>query len=516
MIGSKRKASRGKSGPRGGKKPIRQKPLEERMKNSKKFEKDDEEILSGSEEGVNENDDFFEEDAEATIKGEKEKVQAKAKAENADEKRLRLAKKLIGKIGDDIKKAKEDDEDMVQDGVDQFLIDEIKKEKHDYFLDLSTYPNFHPYETAFYKGHLSSVTSVDISSDSKTAISVSKDCRLIKWDLNTGKRFLIPSFTKKPLFTCIYTPDDKYALVGGSDRYIHQIDIHNEKVVQSFKAHNDAVTGIIFDQNKDQYYSTSRDNTLKVWAVGTTHKSILLETFYGHIDKINDMDVINTGIKNEGGNSFNRILTCGSDRQINLWKIESQSFLNFKEIDNSLFSYDCIRSLNTDYFVSGSFEGTLSLWRGNKKKPLCKLYNAHGLEKTVSINHCFFNNSNIDEEINNTALNTDNLVNIPYPILSMSAIKNSDLLFTGSSDGNLNIYKYSKAVPNKSNPSLHIKEKIELLDKLPLKTRGCVNAIKVNKTNEFMVLGYGKDSKLGRWETLNKAKNGICIVKLFD
>ena len=364
MIGSKRKQSRSKSGNnRGGpnKKVIKQKPLEERLKSSKvtkysRNSKEDEEILSGSDEGGADHDDFFEDGAEVMIKGQSDKAQVKAKSENADEKRLRLAKKLISKIGGEVKNKDEADADLdemvIEDGVDQFIIDEIKKEKQDYFLELSSSPNFNPCQTSFFKGHLSSVTAVDISSDSKSAISCAKDCRVIKWDLNTGKRFLMPQFTKKPLYSCIYTPDDKYALFGGSDRYIHQLDLHNEKIVQSFKAHNDTITGLIFDQNKDQYYSCSRDNTLKVWAVGTTQKSILLETFYGHIDKINDIDVVFTGFKNEGGSSVNRILTCGSDRQINLWKVDSQSFLNYKESDNTLFSYPLI--LSSQHISSGT------------------------------------------------------------------------------------------------------------------------------------------------------------------
>jgi ribosomal RNA-processing protein 9 len=524
MIGSKRKASRGTSKTQRGGKPsrgIKQKPLEERLKNSR-VSRDDEEILSGSEEGNLDKDDFFEDEGEVEIQGQGEKIKKREKVENADEKRLRLAKKLISKIGEEVKTHDDDADFVIDNQVDQFIMDEIKKEKHDYFLELSNSANFNPFETAFYKGHLSSVTAVDISSDSKYAISCSKDCRGIKWDLATGKKFLLPPFTKKPLFACTFTPDDRYALFGGADKYIHQVDLHNEKVVQSFKAHNDTITGIMFDQNNDQFYSTSRDNTLKVWAVGTTQKSILLETFYGHIDKINDMDVVNTGLKNESGGMVNRILTCGSDRQINLWKVDQQSFLNFKETENSLFSYDSIKSLNTYYFVSGTFEGTLSLWRNNKKKPMSKVLNAHGVQKSVSINHSFFTNSNLDQEEmemmnGNNSINSLNAsVEIPYPVLSLSAIRNSDLLFSGSCDGNLNVYKYTKAIANKTNPSLHVKEKIDLLKKVPLNNRGCVNAMKVNKTNEFMVLGFGKDSRLGRWDTINKSKNGICVVKLFD
>jgi WD40 repeat protein len=293
------------------------------------------------------------------------------------------------------------------------------------------------------------------------------------------------------------------------------MDLHNEKIVQSFKAHNNTITGIVFDQNKDQFYSASKDNTLKVWAVGTTQRSILLETFYGHTGEINDMDYIPGGGLNVTG--MNRILTCGADRQINLWKIDSQSFLQFKENDLSLFSYDCIRSLNPDIFITGTYEGTLSLWRNNKKKPVSKVLQSHGVEKKVSVKHSFFNKSSIDDEDEmsvDTNVSSSETVNLPYPILSISAIKNSDLLFSGSSDGNLNVYRYLKAEGDRNN--IKAKERIELFRKVPLGQKGCINAMKVNKGNEFMILANGKDCRLGRWDTQNKAKNGISIVKLFD
>ena len=135
----------------------------------------------------------------------------------------------------------------------------------------------------------------------------------------------------------------------------------------------------------------------------------------------------------------------------------------------------------------------------------------------MTINHPFFNNSYVDvEDIELDQTKSNPSVDIPYPILSLATIRNSDFISTGSCDGNLNFYRYTKPVANKTNPSLSVKEKVELFKQLPMNNRGCINAMKVNKTNEFMVLGYGKDSRLGRWDTIDKSKNGISIVKLFD
>jgi len=537
MIGNKKRrpsSSRSKAKPQNtqfaknktaSKQYFKQKPLKEKLKN---IDKEDEEILSGSEEDMGdddnmENDEFFEADEEK----EQQTKSTKAKTENTDEKRLRLAKKLISQIGNDIIKEDKDD-DIVQDEVeevDDYLREQIKKEKQEYFMELATLPNFKPTETGFFKGHLSSITSVDISSTSTTALTCSKDCRAIKWDLSTGRKFLLPQFTLKSLNTCIFTPDDNYGIFAGADKYIHQMDLRSEKIVQSYKAHNDNITGLIFDQNKDQFYSVSRDTTLKVWGVGTTKKSILLETFYGHTGRINDIDIMSGYLKSENNDivaKVNRILTCGNDFNINLWKIDTQSYLQFKSPE-SMYQIDLVKSLNNEFFLSGSYDGMISLWRTNKKKPIFKLQNAHGYEKKKELNHPFFNNVNSEDEDDNenhdsTSQSSNSTLNLPHPILSLACIKNSDLIFSGSSNGYLNVYKFNQnsGKRDKANPEKFVTSEIVPIKNIPLKNKGCVNAIKVNKNNQFLVLANGKDCRLGRWDSEPKAKNGISIVKLFD
>lgn len=469
MLGNKRFKSNSRKTGNGGrnvqnKQFFKSKTAEEKIGRRK----DDEEILSESDEDNKniEKDDFFE-------------AEDKPETETTDNKRLRLAKKLIQKIGEDIK----DDEDR---NVDDVLLEDIKKEKNEHFMELSK--NLNPVESIFLKGHKNTITALDISSDSKFVISAAKDCRAIKWDLESGKKTLIPQFTKKPLLACMITPGDKYGIFAGADRHIYQIDLHNEKVIESFKAHNDSVTGLVFDSNKDQYYSISNDTTLKVWALGSTHKSIKIETFWGHINKVHDIDMMTN----------NRVLTCGYDKQINLWKVDSQSFLQFKI--NESYSLDNIRAFNNDNYLTSTDDGTLLLWRTNKKKPIFKLNNTHGFKKKITLNHPFFFNA--DALASNSAFD----IEISNPITALGCIKNSDLIFTGSTDGNLNCYKYD---PNSND------NKIEMINRLNLRD-GCTNVIKPNAKNEFLVVANSSDTRLGRWDVIDHAKTGISIVKLFE
>ena len=45
----------------------------------------------------------------------------------------------------------------------------------------------------------------------------------------------------------MFSPDDNYLFFAGSDRHINQMDLKRENIVKSFKAHNDTVTGLIFE-----------------------------------------------------------------------------------------------------------------------------------------------------------------------------------------------------------------------------------------------------------------------------
>jgi len=469
MMGRKRKQSTGKSSSKKQKSKVnfKSKSYDKRIKD---FNENDEEIVgSESSDGENKkgNDDFFNyEDDE----------------ENNDEKRLRMAKNLISKIDEE-----NDNDDPNYKDTDNLILEKIKEERNEYVLDCTS--SLSPTEVYFSKGHLASITCLEITKDSKKVITGAKDCRAIKWDIETGKKVLFPSFMSKPILASALTNDSKYAFFAGKEKFIHQVDINNEKLVHSFKAHNDAITGIKFDPINEQFYTISKDLTLKVWALGNLKNPVFLETFWGHTSRICDIDMITS----------NRLVTCGFDKQVNLWKVDVQSFLQFKSPDS--YSVDNIVSLSTDNFVTSSYEGNLFLWNIKKKKPIFKINNAHGFSKSFDFNErCGLTGT---DSFSEEKLYKKEKIDVPYPVLSLGTVKNSDLVFSGSHNGLINFYQLSK-------------EKKNLQMFKQFKTRlGCINIMKIDKANDFMVIGYGKDSRLGRWETETKAKIGISIIKLF-
>lgn len=115
------------------------------------------------------------------------------------------------------------------------------------------------FDRTFMKGHKNAITCMDWAPDNKSLITGSKDCSLIKWDLESQKKLFFrgKKFDKEfaghndeVLCTAI-SPNGKYLVSGGKDRMVRVWDIHNQEQVQSFMGHRDSITGVCFDREND-------------------------------------------------------------------------------------------------------------------------------------------------------------------------------------------------------------------------------------------------------------------------
>ena len=409
--------------------------------------------------------------------------------ESYDEKKLRMAKMLLDKFDKENKEENEksdSEEENSEEIMNKKIIEKYTKEMQNQKINFfSLNKDFIPKEISFIKGHKSTITDLSISSKGDLIISSSKDTRGILFDLNKQKKILFPKFTNKALNCCVFSPDEKSAFFGGKDHYIYQIDLSSFDIIQKIKAHNESVTGIIFDKIKDQFYSVGNDKVLKVWS-SDTNPAILLETFYGHTSQINN-------IKSIPG-EINRYITTSLDGYINLWKVDSQSFLQFNT--SNMYPIDCISPLTNDIFFTGNFNGSIQAWRTNKKKFVYSLNYSHGYEEKFNINHPFF-----DLNLKNKGPE----VEVGKPVLSLESPAFSDLLISGSINGEINFYKVDKEGNNIN---------IEIKNKMNIKNKGCLNVIKFCQDKKFIVVGNGTDNKFGRWNKEYDNKLGITIVKL--
>uniref|UniRef100_A0A663F3N0 U3 small nucleolar RNA-interacting protein 2 n=1 Tax=Aquila chrysaetos chrysaetos TaxID=223781 RepID=A0A663F3N0_AQUCH len=322
------------------------------------------------------------------------------------------------------------------------------------------------------RGHQLPVTCLVISPDDRFIFSASKDGSLIKWEVESGKRLCVVPGGKKGteerhmghashVLCMAISSDGKYLATGDRNKLIMIWDAATCKRLHIFTGHRDAVSGLSFRKGTHQLYSASHDRCVKVWNVA---ENAYVETLFGHQDVITGLDSLSRECCVTAG---------GRDGTVRLWKIPEESQLVFYGHQGSI---DCIQLINEEHMVSGADDGSLALWGLTKKKPLALARQAHGMQDAQGLQQ-------------------------PYWISAVAALRNSDLLATGSHSASVKLWKCGEGF-----------RKLEPLWDIPLV--GFVNSLKFSAAGDFLVAGLGQEHRLGRWWRVKEAKNGICIIPL--
>ncbi|XP_028401907.1 U3 small nucleolar RNA-interacting protein 2-like [Dendronephthya gigantea] len=394
--------------------------------------------------------------------------------ETAQEKRLRLAKEYLVQLENEERENRQDISDG-EDAVGERLQKDVL-EKQGNFQRKIAEKCICPDEDAIkiFSGHKLSLTCLCISPDDKMIFSGSKDCSIIKWDIQTGtKEGKIPSGHSQAessdnhghvghIFAIAISSDGQYLASGGQDKLIRIWNPCNLKHIHTFKGHRDAVTGLAFRQGYNQLFSASKDRTIKIWSLD---EMAFVDTLFGHEDGITAID----SMKYEQA-----VSSGGRDTSVRLWKVVTESQLVF---NGSCGSIDCLRMINEKSFVSGSDDGSLSLWAITKKKPLCTVSKAH--QPTAD---------NIDAPRESW-------------ITSLATVRNTDLIASGSSDSAIRFWRCENGIKS-------------LSPLFTLPAVGFVNSLAFSSDGSFLVAGMGQEHRLGRWWRLKSAKNCIFVVPI--
>jgi len=126
-------------------------------------------------------------------------------------KRLRVAKQILKNLQDTTETEDGSVEDDTKNLIADRLVDDIRESKNKKQFTIAdkmknlTFDSSSIIKTL--KGHHLSVTSITLSKDEKILCSSSKDCSVIKWDMETGKKIAtfkgsIKKTKKKSNWTC--------------------------------------------------------------------------------------------------------------------------------------------------------------------------------------------------------------------------------------------------------------------------------------------------------------------------
>ncbi|KAI6655238.1 U3 small nucleolar RNA-interacting protein 2 isoform X2 [Oopsacas minuta] len=398
-------------------------------------------------------------DTESKRQEDKKKVKKPelVSEETPQEKRLRLAKQYISELGE----VGEPDH-LEQDGFDSIgerLQQEALEQSGRLYRQLSDVIRIDPTPSHSMGAHKGSITALVLSPDETVLFSACKDAVLIKWDLraairlttfNDPHRSNIKQYHSSRILSLAVSSDGKLLASGGTECKVEIWNVSSCEHIHTFSGHKGAVTGLTFRRGSCDLYSASVDRTVKVW---NAESLTYVETLFGHESAITGIDSLHA----------ERAVTSGGlDRSLRVWKIAEETQLLYQ---SSTSAIDCIKFVTKDMFVAGSQDGSIYLWGVTKKRPLFVQEKAH--EGWIS---------------------------------SLYAVSSSDVIISGSNDGYVRIWKLDQS-----------KKSLELIHSLPV--TGFVNSILMTYNGDKLIIGAGREHRLGRWFCDKSAKNVILILE---
>ncbi|KAL4944911.1 hypothetical protein BDV06DRAFT_186104 [Aspergillus oleicola] len=426
----------------------------------------------GRDESISGSDD---EDAESVAPAEEESGSESDEGETVADRRLKLAERYLDNVRDEVDDYGFDAAEIDRDLIAERLKEDVDEFKGRVYRQIASDLAFPAASHAFFRADTQTTTSIAVHAP--YVYTVSKDRTLIKWELATPSAAAAPAtngvegaskraprpqrkkpkqvrFTRglqkvgesaeeqghtKNILSVAVSPSGKFVATGGEDNKLIIWDAATLKPLQTFTQHRDSVSGLAFARHistmssGEQLFSGSNDRTIKTWSISTAGHAYV-ETLFGHQDNVTSVAAM----------TIDQCISVGArDRTARLWKVVEESQLIFRG-GSSKNSYqehniDCIAPLPPTHFVTGSDNGSISLWSIHKKKPLYTIPNAHGFDPLPPLED---HSPEVDRE---TALrNARFLRPMPRWITALTTVPGTDVVLSGSWDGWVRAWKVSE------------------------------------------------------------------------
>ncbi|KAL1122634.1 hypothetical protein AAG570_002961 [Ranatra chinensis] len=384
----------------------------------------------------------------------------------AQEKKLELAKKYLAQLEEQEKEKEEPDGVMGRLRAD--VLEQAGKLRKKVAGKIKTKIGPEDVVTLRCKEHKQPITCLVVSSSSERIYSGCKGGYVVMWCLKTAKKIMsiAPEYKKKDAkhhsgaISALALSQDGRCLASSDSGCIRLWDAHSLTHMHTFAGHTAPITSLAFCRRTPTLYSASKDRTVKLWNV---LEMGYIETLFGHQASPTCVEYF----------AKDRVLTSGgSDRSVRLWKIPEESHLVFNGHSGNI---ECVRRLDDGHFVTCGDDGELCLWGALKKKPLATVKLAHGLMTNGE----------------------------PYWLNCVATIDNAEVFASGSSDGYIRLWQAEDNY-----------RKFSQLLEIPL--LGFMNAMTFTEDGSRLIVGLGKEHRLGRWTTIKEAKNSIVVINLMD
>ena len=325
----------------------------------------------------------------------------------------------------------------------------------------------------------------------------------------------------------------KFVATGGADKRLIIWSAEDLTPLRIFSQHRDAITSLTFRRGTNNLYSGSKDRTIKTWSLD---ELAYVETLFGHQDEVLDVASL----------AQERCVSVGArDRTARLWKVAEETQLVFRgggsgsgvtktnddktikssaNLEFAEGSIDRISMIDEETFITGSDNGSLSLWTVHKKKPIFTAPLAHGLDPPQTL-----------EEFS-AEKNTDPKQKLPEPqprwITALATVPYSDLILSGSWDGHVRVWKVSQDKKRLEKLGIvgqqqHVTSNQEQNggdnndnEEGVGQVRGVINDLAVFQRGErgkdglCVLVGLGTEHKFGRWKCVKGGKNGAVVFEV--
>uniref|UniRef100_A0A182SBC8 Uncharacterized protein n=1 Tax=Anopheles maculatus TaxID=74869 RepID=A0A182SBC8_9DIPT len=290
-----------------------------------------------------------------------------AALETTQDKRIRLAKQYLRQVQDEERERDDNaDESDLASGVARTLKESFLSasgKSHRTLGGKYTGYDLNKAVSYHWKKQRLSPTCCALSEDDAFLYVGCKSGWVVRWDVKSKQRTACFQAKNSAIHSIAVSHDMKYLVVADGTEEIKVLDGISLTQQNTLKGHSKPVTGVVFRRNSYQLFSCSADRTVKVWSLD---EMVYIETLYGHQSQVSGIDAL----------SLERIVTSGGmDQTIRIWKVAEESQLVFNSIAED---FSTVKFVSNDLFVSGSVEGTFSLWSSGKKKPLHRIKLAHG------------------------------------------------------------------------------------------------------------------------------------------
>ncbi|KAF8635575.1 hypothetical protein AX15_000225 [Amanita polypyramis BW_CC] len=228
------------------------------------------------------------------------------------------------------------------------------------------------------KGHTDELLALAISSDGKYLASAGKDKRIGVWDAEKGewiRGFSGPLCHKDTISALAFRKGTHQLYSGSFDRTLKVYDLSPNVMgyVETLFGHQDHVMSVDALRSETCTSVGAQDKTARFWKIVDETQLVFRGGGRSRI-----REVLDGGLRadNEGDGLGDDEVEDGISK-----KKASQKELMKKFIEGSL---ECIAMIDENTFVIGGDSGSISLWMTQKKKPIFTQPLAHGLDELQS------------------------------------------------------------------------------------------------------------------------------------